>query len=532
MRNCCSLLYRGGGGSRHCCSDDSTLTVCLPQSRAHNQWRQNSALLDCCMKVSLMRLQSFASSMEKEHALSKAIVGSKVLHCEYTGKARRTYAVAGNSTRVSPVAVFRGRQSTRSSPSTAPTTMTPPRTKVARQTNITNQNHMPQIEVGMRGEFNFETKWYRVEIIESSSSSCSSSATMTTSQSEVEEVFVVNYLNCRGNKGKDHTEDVSAVWLRGLVPVSKRCSSRKTSLPPRVYVGMLSKCRTEESGPEHILAPYEPGYVTKVLPDDKVHFKFFDSNYATTTINVNDLLFLSAPSIAGSAVTECERTNDQARTIIKSRNDCDSEDDDADMESDDTTAGACFPSIEIGVTKRPAKRVVSKKSLRPSPPEDATTEVHIPEKKRSRQSRKNNAPIELDGNPICSICHEDFSTDQSSFHDVRESQLPVMSMQCRHRVCCECLTRWQALEISKYRVVKKDRPKPKWMACPECKRSTAFNAIDVKVDTLLCGCLNKISRQDVTIGKQEAEITRLKAEIESLKKASAGSGQEKTFVEI
>ena len=464
--------------------------------------------------------------MEKEHA-PKAIAGSKVLQCEFTGEARSTCrVVAGSRFRAS--AVFRGRRS--SSPSPAPATMTPPRTKVARTTNIGNQNSMPQIEVGMRGEFYFETKWYRIEIVESSSSSCSSSAT-TTSQSEVEEVFVVNYTNSKGNRGKDHTEDVSAEWLRGLVPVSKRHSSREIPSPPRVYVGMLSKCRTEQSGQEHILAPYEPGYVTKVLPDDKVQFKFFDSSYAMTTTNTNDLLFLSAPSIAGSAVMECERANDQARTIIESRNDCDSEDDDADMESDDI-AGALDLDIEVGITKRPAKRVASKKSMRTSPPVDAATEVHVPEKKRARQSRKNTAPIELDGNPVCSICHDDFATDQGSFADVRESRLPVMSMQCRHRVCCECLTRWQALETSKYRVVKKDRPKPKWMASPECKRKTAFNAVDMKVDTLLCGCLNKISRQGATIRKQEAEIMKLKAEIETLKKASAGSRQEKIVVEI
>ena len=70
------------------------------------------------------------------------------------------------------------------------------------------------------------------------------------------------------------------------------------------------------------------------------------------------------------------------------------------------------------------------------------------------------------------------------------------------------------------------------MACPECKRSTAFNAVDMKVDTLLCGCLNTISRQDAKIEKKEAEITRLNDEIKTLKKASAGSQQKKIAVEI
>ena len=480
----------------------------------------------------------FLSSMEKQHA-SMAIAGSKVLQCEFTGETRSTRVIAGSRTRAGAVAVFSGRQS--SSPHAAPgATVTPPRTKVATKSNIGDQTNMPRIEVGMRGEFYFETKWYSVEIIESYSSY--SSSTTTTSQSEqIEELFVVNYLNSRGRRGKDHTEDVSAEWLRGLVcfdpdkpnrsPSMKRSVSHAT---PRYYEGMLSECRTEQSGPdaEHVFAPYAPGYVSRVLSDEKVQFKFFDSNHGTKRANVTDLLFLSGPSIAGSAVTECERSDDQARTIGESRNDFHSEEDDACMESDDSDADTFMADIEIGVAKRPAKRVAPKKSVSPSPPADATAESQIPKKKRARQDPDNIASIELDGNPICSICREDFSTDQSSFDDLRESKLPVSSMQCSHRVCCECLSRWQALEIAKYRVVKKDRPKPKWMACPECKRSTAFNAIDMKVDTLLCGCLNTISRQDAKIEKQEAEITRLNDEIKTLKKASAGRQQKKIAVEI
>lgn len=477
-----------------------------------------------------------ATMEAKEHA-SKTIAGSKVLQCEYTGEARSTRGMAGSRTRAS--LVFQGSQSSspKMSSSSAPATMTPPRTKaVARKTNIGSQRNMPQMEVGMRGEFYFETKWYSVEIVDLS---VSSSATSTGPNAD-KKLFVVNYLNSRGHRGKDNTEDVSAEWLRGMVCAdtgqSKRASCRQRSTsyapPPRVYVGMLSKCRTDQSGPEHVLAPYAPGYVTRVLSDDKVQFKFFDSKYIMTTTNVQDLLFLSGPSIAGSAVTECERANDQARTIIESRNDSDSEDDDADVQSDNTDTAAFSSEADTGVAKRPAKRVVTKKSMHPSPPVDATSQLHIPEKKRAKKDRHNAASIELDGAPICSICREDFSTDQSSFDDMRESKLPVMSMQCMHRVCCECLTRWQALEISKYRVVKKDRPKPKWMACPECKRSTAFNAVDMKVDTLLCGCLNMISRQDAKIGKQETEIRRLKADIESLQKRSCVSRQEKTVVEI
>ena len=466
--------------------------------------------------------------MEKEHA-PKDIAGSKVLQCEYTGEARNIRVMSGSGTGAS--AVFQGRRM--SSPkmsSAAPATMTPPRTKVARETNIGNRykNSMPRIEVGMQGEFYFEAKWYRVEIVDSS---VPSSAT-TTSQSEGEQLFVVNYINSRGRRGKDHTENVSIEWLRGLVCCKRGCSSRNSSSPPRVYVGMLSKCRTEQSGPEHIFAPYESGYVSRVLPDDRIQFKFINSKHASAIAKISDLLFLSGPSLEGSAVTECEHADDQALTTIESRTDSGSEDDGAHLGSDTTDVDAFVLDAEAEDTKRPAKSVVAKKSECPSPPVDAATESHVPDKKKARQDRHNTASIELDGNPICSICREDFSTDQSSFDDVRESKLPVSSMQCSHRVCCECLTRWQALEISKYRVVKKDRPKPKWMACPECKRSTAFNAVDMKVDTLLCGCLNMISSQDAKILNQEAEISRLKSEIESMQKTHNGSRQEKIVVEI
>ena len=474
-------------------------------------------------------------SMEKQEHTSNVIAGSKVLQCECAEEASSIRITSGAHTRGIPD--FRGRRSPSpkvSSPSAAATVT--PRTKVARETNIGGQN-MPRVEVGMRGEFYYEEKWYRVQIVESSLSSAPSPSSSPSSKSEDEELYVVNYLNSKGHRGKDNTEDVSIEWLRGLVCAemlpSKRATPKNKSTshsPPRVYEGMLSKCRTERSE-QQALSPYEAGYVTKVLSDDKVEFKFFDSSkYGVAIANVKDLLFLSAPPMAGSAVTEIQRAGHQTRIVIKSRNDADSEDD-ADFVgncgADDNTNGTASEG-EVGSTKYPAKKTFAKKSIRSSQTVEATTELRMPQKKRARQDRQNTTPIELDGAPICSICREDFSTDQSSFDDLRESKLPVSSMQCQHRVCCECLSRWQALEISKYRVVKKDRPKPKWMACPECKRSTAFNAVDMKIDTLLCGCLNKISRQEATIEKQKAEITRLKAAIESSPKISTKG--EKTSV--
>ena len=102
--------------------------------------------------------------MEKQKA-SKDMAGSKVLQCEFTGEARSAHVVAGSRTRASAVAVFSGRQS--NSPSAAPATVTPPRTKVATKSNIGDQTNMPRVEVGMRGEFYFETKWYSIEIVES-----------------------------------------------------------------------------------------------------------------------------------------------------------------------------------------------------------------------------------------------------------------------------------------------------------------------------------------------------------------------------
>jgi hypothetical protein len=417
-------------------------------------------------------------SSNEEHA-SRANIGSKVIQYEISTEAKSSTTSFGSHLQIHVPSKPR---------------------KVARKSNVGSDTtiRMPQIEIGMRGEFYYLNRiWCSVEIVDSSSPSSQSTQS---NQGHGNVRYVVNYLSRNGRRTKDHTENVPIEWLRGI-----DCSSVATSTsskPQRVYAGMLSKCWVQQSSnKEDGLSSYKAGYVTKVLAGGKIEFKFFDSSYPEMIAKTTDLLFVSAPSLAGSAVTSCDHA--QSTYLVKSKKYHDE--------------GRIEYGTHVEVSTAEPDRVAARATMEPTPMKSTymKTALDTTPKTKKQKTGVSHSPasIELDGHPICSICLDVFTTDQSSFKNVRESKLPVSSTKCSHRVCCGCLTRWQNVMATKSRFPtrKMSASVPKWMRCPECKLSTAFNAVEMKVDTLLCACLNKISRQDATIARQEAEITRLKS---------------------
>ena len=84
----------------------------------------------------------------------------------------------------------------------------------------------------------------------------------------------------------------------------------------------------------------------------------------------------------------------------------------------------------------------------------------------------------------CPVCFEQFECLLSNMTEKRSSNLPVHSSVCCHKICCACLTGMQAAAA---------RSKlPKWLKCPICNQSTAFNAVDMPVDLFACNAMKRI----------------------------------------
>ena len=437
--------------------------------------------------------------MEEEKS-PDTIIGSKVLECE-SGRGvlvRKHRIVAGAA---APLGAWEPISPGRKI-SVASTTSSKRRKQID---DVPAMPVMPQVSVGMRGEFCYEGQLHKIEIIESSSSDSSGQ----------DAVHVVNFLDRRGRRTNAYTEEVLMSELRCLDcsnPVGSILSNREKStskpictemsLRAPVYETMMSHCRTSSfssdgSRKEDNTHPsYAPGYVKKVLEGDEIEFQFFGTNHETATRRkATDLLFVASPSVIGSAVTECERVVGPPRIRHVAATQIDDED------GNERDVNISDPILRDNETK---KRT-SKDDVRKRPARNGTPREAIPaEKKRKRHDTSHAAlSTELEYNPVCPICLEDFSTDLSSCNEIRLSQLPVLSRVCSHRVCCGCLSWWQAVKTARCKLPKKDRPDPKWMRCPVCSRHTAFNAVEMPVDNLLCECLNRIKR--------------LEAEVESLK---------------
>ena len=84
----------------------------------------------------------------------------------------------------------------------------------------------------------------------------------------------------------------------------------------------------------------------------------------------------------------------------------------------------------------------------------------------------------------CPVCFEQFECSLSNMAEKRSSNLPVHSSVCCHKICCACLTGMQAA-AARSKV-------PKWLKCPVCNQSTAFNAVDMPVDLFACSAMKRI----------------------------------------
>ena len=153
----------------------------------------------------------------------------------------------------------------------------------------------------------------------------------------------------------------------------------------------------------------------------------------------------------------------------------------------DDQAPALVPMM-IGTKKRRIDNVGRGTTLLPTPAAD----FQLP-----RESTKISNSSSLFN---CPICLEKFDSDITAVRDKRQSKLPVMSASCAHKVCCECLVdmqlSWSAGSFQSL---------PKWLKCPVCKQKTAFNALDMPVDSFACECIRLCTSK----GSVEAEPTHL-----------------------
>ena len=88
----------------------------------------------------------------------------------------------------------------------------------------------------------------------------------------------------------------------------------------------------------------------------------------------------------------------------------------------------------------------------------------------------------------CPVCFDDFDYDPSLFstdEEKRSSRLPTLSAKCSHKICASCLNDWWVVVISD-KSAKAKKNAPKWFECHTCKEKTAFNAVDLKIDTSKC----------------------------------------------
>lgn len=85
----------------------------------------------------------------------------------------------------------------------------------------------------------------------------------------------------------------------------------------------------------------------------------------------------------------------------------------------------------------------------------------------------------------CPVCLDPFDSSLSDLHFKRDSNLPVRSAVCSHKLCCSCLTHMQIASSS-------GASFSKWFKCPVCKQNTAFDAVNMPIDTFACQCMDRI----------------------------------------
>ena len=92
----------------------------------------------------------------------------------------------------------------------------------------------------------------------------------------------------------------------------------------------------------------------------------------------------------------------------------------------------------------------------------------------------------------CPVCLDPFDSLLSDLHLKRDSNLPVRSAVCSHKLCCSCLTHMQLANSSGASVCK-------WLKCPVCKQNTAFDAVSMPIDVFVCQCMDRIEAKTYTL---------------------------------
>ena len=91
----------------------------------------------------------------------------------------------------------------------------------------------------------------------------------------------------------------------------------------------------------------------------------------------------------------------------------------------------------------------------------------------------------------CPVCLDPFDSSLSDLHLKRDSNLPVRSAVCSHKLCCSCLTHMQLASSS--------GSISKWLKCPLCKQNTAFDAVNMPIDVFVCQTMDRIDSKTYTL---------------------------------